>query len=577
MPADLLAELDLDAARAAVAAAGSVDELDELRKRLVGKGSVAARVKQSIKDLPGRPEAGRRARRSPSSRRRSTRGDRRARRAELAPAGDATEPPLDLTLGRPRPARGVTSTSSPSAERELEDVFVSLGLPGGRRARGRGRLAQLRGAELPARAPGTRDAGHALRGPRRARAGAAAHAHVAGADPGDGDAAAADLLDHARAGRTATRRSTPATRRCSTRSRGSRSTAASRSATSPGTLEAFTSAYFGKKREVAPAPVVLPVHRAVGRVRDQLRVLRRRRVPGLLEDGMDRARRLRHGRPERVPQTSASTPRSTRGSRSASGSSACRCSGTASSRSRRSSTTTSASSPSTEDPPCAPRCPGSVTSRRSRRIPRDRGGARPPRARGRGDRGTRARDHRREGRRRHPRGAPAPERRQAAASSTSTSVGHDHGRVRRAERRRRHGRAVRAVGCDAARRVHARAPEDPRRSSRDGMLLLAAGARARRRPRRDPRRSTPTTELGADVRDVLGLDDVVFDLSITPNRPDAMSIVGVARDLAAHFGLPFTVPEPVDRRSRRADRIRDHASSSRRRTAARASRRAAST
>ncbi|MGZ6965327.1 MAG: phenylalanine--tRNA ligase subunit beta [Acidimicrobiia bacterium] len=55
----------------------------------------------------------------------------------------------------------------------------------------------------------------------------------------------------------------------------------------------------------------------------------------------------------------------------------------------------------------------------------------------------------------------------------------------------------------------------------------------------------PDAELGADVRDVLELHDVVFDLAITPNRPDAMSIVGVSRDLAAHFGLPFTVPEPV--------------------------------
>jgi phenylalanyl-tRNA synthetase beta chain len=49
--------------------------------------------------------------------------------------------------------------------------------------------------------------------------------------------------------------------------------------------------------------------------------------------------------------------------------------------------------------------------------------------------------------------------------------------------------------------------------------------------------------LGTDVREVLGLDDVVFDLSITPNRPDAMGITGVARELAAHFGLPFTVSE----------------------------------
>jgi phenylalanyl-tRNA synthetase beta chain len=47
-------------------------------------------------------------------------------------------------------------------------------------------------------------------------------------------------------------------------------------------------------------------------------------------------------------------------------------------------------------------------------------------------------------------------------------------------------------------------------------------------------------ELGTDVREVLGIDDVIFDLKITPNRPDAMGIVGIARDLAAHFNLPFT-------------------------------------
>jgi phenylalanyl-tRNA synthetase beta chain len=46
--------------------------------------------------------------------------------------------------------------------------------------------------------------------------------------------------------------------------------------------------------------------------------------------------------------------------------------------------------------------------------------------------------------------------------------------------------------------------------------------------------------LGTDVREVLGLDDVVFDLAITPNRPDAMGIEGVARELAAHFGVPFS-------------------------------------
>ncbi len=52
-------------------------------------------------------------------------------------------------------------------------------------------------------------------------------------------------------------------------------------------------------------------------------------------------------------------------------------------------------------------------------------------------------------------------------------------------------------------------------------------------------------ELGRDVREILGLDDTIFDLSITTNRPDAMGVTGIARELAAHFRLPFTVPEPA--------------------------------
>ncbi len=50
--------------------------------------------------------------------------------------------------------------------------------------------------------------------------------------------------------------------------------------------------------------------------------------------------------------------------------------------------------------------------------------------------------------------------------------------------------------------------------------------------------------LGTDVRDVLGLHDVVFDLSITPNRPDAMSVIGIARELAAHFDVVLNISEP---------------------------------
>jgi phenylalanyl-tRNA synthetase beta chain len=57
----------------------------------------------------------------------------------------------------------------------------------------------------------------------------------------------------------------------------------------------------------------------------------------------------------------------------------------------------------------------------------------------------------------------------------------------------------------------------------------------------------PATAVGADVREVLGLDDVIFDVAITPNRPDAMSIVGIARELAAHFGVPLTVSESASK------------------------------
>ena len=47
--------------------------------------------------------------------------------------------------------------------------------------------------------------------------------------------------------------------------------------------------------------------------------------------------------------------------------------------------------------------------------------------------------------------------------------------------------------------------------------------------------------LGAPVFDALGVtSDVVFDLDLTRNRPDAYSHRGVARDVAAFTGVPFT-------------------------------------
>ena len=52
----------------------------------------------------------------------------------------------------------------------------------------------------------------------------------------------------------------------------------------------------------------------------------------------------------------------------------------------------------------------------------------------------------------------------------------------------------------------------------------------------------PDAPLGADLVSYLRLDDVVLDIEITPNRPDCLSVVGVARELAALTGTPFRVP-----------------------------------
>ena len=51
-----------------------------------------------------------------------------------------------------------------------------------------------------------------------------------------------------------------------------------------------------------------------------------------------------------------------------------------------------------------------------------------------------------------------------------------------------------------------------------------------------------TAEPGADAAAVLGLDDVVFHLAITPDRGYGMSVRGLAREIACAYDLDFVDP-----------------------------------
>ncbi|MEX2420488.1 MAG: phenylalanine--tRNA ligase subunit beta, partial [Actinomycetota bacterium] len=59
-----------------------------------------------------------------------------------------------------------------------------------------------------------------------------------------------------------------------------------------------------------------------------------------------------------------------------------------------------------------------------------------------------------------------------------------------------------------------------------GILILDAGA-----------------SLGTDVKAAYGLDDTVLDLEIETNRPDLLSVFGIAREVAGATGAPLLPPD----------------------------------
>ena len=49
--------------------------------------------------------------------------------------------------------------------------------------------------------------------------------------------------------------------------------------------------------------------------------------------------------------------------------------------------------------------------------------------------------------------------------------------------------------------------------------------------------------VGMEYREYAKLNDVVFELEITPNRPDCLSHIGIAREIAAYYGREVKYPE----------------------------------
>lgn len=65
---------------------------------------------------------------------------------------------------------------------------------------------------------------------------------------------------------------------------------------------------------------------------------------------------------------------------------------------------------------------------------------------------------------------------------------------------------------------------------------------------------------GDDIRDVLDLNDVSVEFEITSNRPDCLSVIGLARETAASFDVPCKIEEPKVKETDNGKTINDYLS-----------------
>ena len=66
--------------------------------------------------------------------------------------------------------------------------------------------------------------------------------------------------------------------------------------------------------------------------------------------------------------------------------------------------------------------------------------------------------------------------------------------------------------------------------------------------------------VGQDIKEVLDLNDVVVEFEITPNRPDCLSVIGLAREAAASYNTPLNLSSPKVKGANDGDKIENYVS-----------------
>ena len=63
-----------------------------------------------------------------------------------------------------------------------------------------------------------------------------------------------------------------------------------------------------------------------------------------------------------------------------------------------------------------------------------------------------------------------------------------------------------------------------------------------------------------DIKDALMLNDTVVEFEITSNRPDCLSVIGLARETAISFDKPLNIPSPCVKEMNDGDKIDNYLS-----------------